>query len=54
MEVGKLDKKSKSSLFKIKYNAPVTLTFALICLAALVLGYATKNSVTRHFSAPVE
>ena len=51
MEVGKLDKKGKSSLFKIKYNAPVTLTFALICLAALVLGYATKNSVTRQFFA---
>ncbi len=47
-----MENKGKSpAKFGIKYNAPVTLTFALICLAALILGYATKKSVTREFFA---
>ena len=47
-----MENKGKSpAKFGIKYNAPVTLTFALICLEALILGYATKKSVTREFFA---
>ncbi len=30
----------------IKYNAPVTLTFSLICFIALILGFMTGNSTT--------
>ena len=35
--------------FFIDYNAPVTLTFALICLLVLGLGYYTGNMSTRAF-----
>lgn len=33
--------------FFIDYNAPVTLTFALICLIVLGIGYYTNNQSTR-------
>ncbi|MBQ6230277.1 MAG: rhomboid family intramembrane serine protease [Eubacterium sp.] len=45
-----MDNKKKSSFF-IKYNAPVTLTFALICLIALGLGEMTNDRITRTFFA---
>ena len=34
--------------FRISYNAPVTLTFALVSLAALGLGYLTKDWTTQN------
>ena len=34
--------------FRINYNAPVTLTFALVSLAALGLGYLTKDWTTQN------
>ena len=35
--------------FRIKYNAPVTLTFAFICLLVLGLGNLSGNNITRTF-----
>ena len=37
----------KKRKFFIDYNAPVTLTFALICLVVLGIGYYTGNRSTR-------
>ena len=34
---------------KISYNAPTTLTFAIICGLALILGYITQDASTRMF-----
>ena len=34
--------------FRIRYNAPVTLTFALVSLAVLGLGYITKDWTTTN------
>ncbi|WP_250278291.1 rhomboid family intramembrane serine protease [[Clostridium] colinum] len=36
-------------LKKLKYNSPVILTFALICLVILVLGYVTSGYTTTKF-----
>ena len=36
-------------LKKIKYNSPVILTFALICLIVLALGYVTGGYTTTKF-----
>ena len=35
-------------VLKISYNAPVTLTFALLCLLALALGALTNGWTTSH------
>lgn len=35
--------------FKLTYNAPVTLSFALISLIVLILGYLTKQTITFKF-----
>jgi len=35
--------------FRIKYNAPVTLTFAIICLIVLSLMYMGKPAIIRTF-----
>jgi len=35
--------------YKISYNSPVILTYALISVAALVLGWLTNGAVTRDF-----
>lgn len=45
-----MEKKDKKG-FLIKYNAPVTLTFALISLAALILGMISDDKITRTFFA---
>ena len=39
----------KKRKFFIDYNAPVTLTFSLICLLSLALGYYTNGYTTRMF-----
>lgn len=36
-------------LKKIKYNSPVILTFTIICLIALILGYITDGYTTSKF-----
>lgn len=45
-------------VLKISYNAPVTLTFALLCLIALVLGPLTNGWTTTHlfsvYRSPLE
>lgn len=33
---------------KVTFNAPVTLTFVMVCFAALILGYITKGWTTNH------
>ncbi len=38
--------KPGSSKVKISFNSPVILSFALICLAALLLGFLTKGKTT--------
>ena len=38
----------KRRLPRIRYNAPVTLTFAFLSLAALGLGYVTKGWTTEN------
>ena len=35
-------------LFRLQYNAPVTLTFALVSLAALILGKVTDGWTTTY------
>ncbi len=37
----------KKILSRFQYNSPVTLTFALVSLVALLLGYLTKGETTR-------
>ena len=34
---------------RVSYNSPVVLTFALVSLLALILGYVTKDWTTNHF-----
>ncbi len=34
---------------RIQYNSPVVLTFALLSLASLILGYVTNGWTTNHF-----
>ena len=36
------------SRLRIRYNAPVVLTFALLALAALALGWLTRGWTTLH------
>lgn len=36
-------------LKRIRYNSPVVLTFVLLCVAVMVLGYATNLYTTRMF-----
>ena len=38
----------KPHKFRIRYNAPVTLTFALVSLATLALGYVTNGWTTEN------
>ena len=38
----------KPHKFRIRYNAPVTLTFALVSLAVLGLGYVTNGWTTEN------
>ena len=49
---GETERKAESLLkrptLKISYNAPVTLTFALLCLLALGLGQLTNGWTTSH------
>ena len=33
--------------FKISYNAPITLTFVIVCFIATILGVITRAAVTR-------
>jgi rhomboid protease GluP len=39
-------KQMKKSIGIIQYNAPVTLTFAIVSFFVVLLGYATKNAST--------
>ncbi|SEF94068.1 Membrane associated serine protease, rhomboid family [Eubacterium ruminantium] len=47
--MGSTSSGEKNGGFKLKYNAPVTLTFAIICLAVLGLDYLSKGKTTMEF-----
>ena len=38
------------TIMRISYNAPVILTFTLLCLAVTILGMVSKDAMYRFFS----